>query len=753
MKPNLLVSLLVLGSAGCPPGDSGTNDGGDQASPAQVDASGSSSPDFAAADFAVADFAVADFALPDLAKPDLGVRPHKALSFLARLTGGPGVPVGGGAYAIADFNNDGKPDVLLGGTVYLALGGGRFMQVTNGGACGYDSAPAIGDLNGDGKVDVVCAWSQGNVVSVLLNTSNGVLAAPVNYTVTDPVSVAVGDLDGDGKADIIVSVLTTRSVSVLHNLGGGSFAAAAVVTGGAGTGGGKLFAADLNGDQKIDLAVVNPPAAKGGMYNINFLVNQGSGTFGAPNNMYQGFNAPLAVAMGDLNGDGKPDLAFGEGCACSGSFILAFNKGDGTMGGGAFVGFGFQTPIGAAGNVSAIGIGDIDGDGKQDLVVSSAAWPAGGLSVLLNQGNSKFGTSVNYMVDGPYSGVAPFAIVDLNDDGKPDVLGPGILYNLGGGVLADAANYLHASTLARQAALGDLNGDGKLDIATIDDNVGQAWLINQGNGTFTPTTGFGGFTGGTNIQGQRGAVAIGDLFGNGKGVVVIADSYQKLVLANGSFPFRSPSMVVTGDVDSDGLVDVLVGDLTGYNLLHNMGGGVMTVAYKGASNGGSLLADLDGDGRLDAIGGSSVSLNIGGGKFGPPTQLAYPGATLAVGDINGDGALDLVGDNGVLINSGHGTFGALQAKAFGGHVALGDFDGDGVPDVASVQSYGVTVFLNLGNGAFAAPVYYATNVLPGTNGVDSNANILAGDLNGDGLADLVTISPSGGVSVLLNNSH
>jgi hypothetical protein len=163
---------------------------------------------------------------------------------------------------------------------------------------------AIGDLNGDGKRDLATTNYDTYTVSVLLNRGDGSFRAKHDFRVDfSPASVAIGDLSGDGKPDLATANEDTDTVSVLLNRGNGSFAAKRDY----GTGHGRVSVAigDLNGDRKPDLATANG----GGIGNtVSVLLNRGDGSFQAKLD-YETDIEPSSVAIGDLNGDFKPDLA------------------------------------------------------------------------------------------------------------------------------------------------------------------------------------------------------------------------------------------------------------------------------------------------------------------------------------------------------------------------------------------------------------------------------------------------------------
>jgi hypothetical protein len=348
-----------------------------------------------------------------------------------------------------------------------------FARVSSYSIGGSPDSVAIGDLNGDGKPDVVTANYGARSVSVLMNRGDGKLGTKIAVRTTrKPFAVAIGDLNSDGKQDLVTANAAAHSISVLVNLGDGSFRADVEYQ--AGRVPVAIALGDLDGDGSVDIATANG-SYKGNT--VTVLLNDGDGTFRAKQD-YGAGPVPISVVIGDLNGDGRRDLAVANSYSNTVSVLL--NDGDGS----------FATKVdyraSNTADAQAVAIGDVDADGKPDLVTANALPDCiadaptsdvcpNTVSVLLNRGRGNW--SRHDYKTGPW----PISVVigDLNGDGMPDLATASreflvntvsVLANKGGGSFWARLDY-RAGGGPLSLAIGDLNGDGKPDLATA--NVGR----------------------------------------------------------------------------------------------------------------------------------------------------------------------------------------------------------------------------------------------------------------------------------------
>ena len=544
---------------------------------------------------------------------------------------------------------------------------------------------ATGDFNGDGIVDLVSANQADNTVSVVLGNVDGGFNPPVSYaTGPQPTAVVSGDFNNDGIQDLAV------------------------------TDGNCAY-------QEVAMALYDLVCDAG---TVSILLGNGDGSF-QPHLDYATGKQPSALAAGDFNGDGKLDLAIVNAQDDSVSVLLG--QGDGT--------FQSQVVYKVAVGQSLV-IGDFNNDHKLDLAV-------GGPSVLLGNGDGTFQAPITYVGSSQQNGPT-LAAADFNLDGKLDLYAGGALFlGNGDGTFVLHATYAIANGEAATAA--DLNSDGKPDLVIAQQSGGISVLLGNGDGSFQTTVGYAGSY-------YSSDVLVADVNGDGRLDLAAANS-------GCGTPF---SCSATGPAS--------------ISLLLGLGDGTFVGGTQYPFQSGNpalqvVSADFNGDGKPDfaaetpstAQNTTTLAVYLGNGDGTLQAQISTTvpsNGDIAAADLNADGKADvamvyanctqgtcLPGYVAVLIGNGDGTFQSPVPYATGlqpGSVVIGDFNGDGKPDLATSNSTSdnISILLNNGNGTFPAHVEYPTGLAPG--------NIISGDFNGDGKLDLV-VSTETGISLLLGN--
>jgi hypothetical protein len=319
----------------------------------------------------------------------------------------------------------------------------------------------------------------------------------------DPRSVAIGDLNGDARPDLAVA--NDHGVSVLANRGDGTFRAARNFTTGSELDQwGAVAIGKLTGDAKPDLAVANFPFRRRGR--ILLLTNRGRDTFRAERRLLTN-PGPEAIGISDLNGDKKPDLVAVSHDADAVSVFLKTGEAR----------FATKVDYRTGAGPGSIAIGDLTGDRAPDLVTTNGN--ADSISLLVNKGDGTFEPKRGFRARRNPTDVA---IGDLNADGKPDVAAVNnwsgsisVFTNSGGGKLEPRRNFPTARG-PDAVKIADLNGDRRPDLANLNGGRNSiSILLNGGDGTFESRLEYA-------AGGNPAALASGDLNRDGKVDLVTA---------------------------------------------------------------------------------------------------------------------------------------------------------------------------------------------------------------------------------------
>ena len=364
---------------------------------------------------------------------------------------------------------------------------------------------AIGDLDRDGKPDLAVTNFSGNSVSVFRNTSisgsitNSSFAAKVDFATGNyACDVMIGDLDGDGQPDLAITNGNSNTVSVFRNTGtSGSITSSSFATKvdfATGNAPNRIVIGDLDGDGKPDLALTNDVSNTISVFRNTSTSGSITGSAFATKVDFATGSTPYGIAIADLDGNGKPDLA----AVSNGSNIVSVFRNTSVSGSITSTSFASKMDFATGSAPAGIAVGDLDGDSKPDLVVTNTG--SNTVSVFQNtstSGSITFAARVDFTTDNHPDGIA---ISDLDGDGKVDLA----VTNQNSNTISVFRNMSVSGTITSSSfatkmgfaignqswtiAIGDLDGDGKPDLSASNWNSNTVSILRNtlGGGGTTP---------------------------------------------------------------------------------------------------------------------------------------------------------------------------------------------------------------------------------------------------------------------------
>ncbi len=503
--------------------------------------------------------------------------------------------------ATGDFDGDGRPDIIAANTnngagTTLTLfrnisspGSLSTSSFTNLGTLTSGTGPAnvkVVDLDGDGKLDIVCSNTAGASVSAFRNTSSGpgsitFDAARNASTVSSglvgvqPVVIAIADYDNDGKPDIAVSSAysSSNTISIIRNKTttgatfiGSSFATA--VTFATGTTPLGLCAGDFDGDGLPDLAAVCSASNV-----VSIFLNTGSiGTisFAARIDSPIGVT-PIDVASGDIDGDGKLDLVLTNAGLSSTNFSVLRNTSSGSGVLSFATGFNFSTGTSPAG----VGLADLNGDGKLDVTIVEAGTDKVALfRNTATSGTINSGSFAARLTMGTGSGPAGIAINDLDGDGYPDL----IVGNKATNTISIIRNYPLPKIAQIGGTLNMCEAGGTTTLT--NDTAGGTWSLSNVRATINAATGVAtGVTAG--LDTAYYSVVMGGDTNRVMAVITVKPLPVVAAIAGPSAVCPGATIVVTNDTlgGTWAMTNIALATISGAGTITGISPGLDTVTY------------------------------------------------------------------------------------------------------------------------------------------------------------------------------
>ena len=644
----------------------------------------------------------------------------------------------------ADFNNDSKNDVVtansLSSQISLVLNTSSnfptFLAPTSFNLSSNIRTMEVADFNNDGKMDIIALTTNTTSnIAILYGNGVGGFSLPLYYTTlsgSQVYSVRVADVNNDGIKDAVISgqfgyltvFLGTLSFSLSQQISLLVAPSSNVVD---------FTINDFNNDSNNDILFIEGSSNVG-----TILQGYSAGSFSITSTFTLSSGIiPIRLTVADFNLDSYFDVIFS---ASSGLTSLYLNS--------TLLSFNYNSNIAVGNNITGLSTSDFNNDGKPDLVFCYSVINA--TAIMYNLGSNTFSNRLTYFTG--YSGIVNSSNIfrDFNNDGYKEIVMPSEINNVL--ILKNLISKFDGIANAPQLGLGgnrsvasdDFNGDGFSDLVFCNQNSNSVYVsINNGNGNYSLPTIY-------SVGTYPTAVRVSDFNNDGIKDIAVSNITSNntsilLGIGTGSFGFASNYngggfTLEIADLNNDGKKDIV----TNNNILLNNGtGGFLAPTFYAFGGNFMTLNDFNNDGNIDLVADGSIYKGLGNGTFSASvagvTGITAIGATTS-GDFDLDTKLDLAYTNTVsnllIICKGSGNFNFVVSNSYpivssATAIATKDINNDGDLDlVISHYNSGTASILNgLSTTAFSSPL----NIKIGYNLTISAFGLL----NNDNLIDVI----------------
>ena len=708
-----------------------------------------------------------------------------------------------------DLDGDGKTDLVITASAATVPNTGLYIYRNTSSTSSVTFAPplfisnrgyteaAIGDLDGDGKFEIATVAEDS--IATFLNTStpgNLSFLAGGSFFVGAASGINIGDLDGDGKPDIVAADWRTHILRNVSNPGKIAFAPKVTLTGG---GTRNIMIADLNGDEKPEL--ISPD---GSIY--IFRNNCTKGNIAFSSSQIPGYRYSY-LAVGDLDGDGKTDLVCSDPLGSKVGIIRNTSSLDNLS-------FDVAIELPCTEFPSGIAVSDLDGDGKPDIAAGTNNFSSSAFKNTSSPGNISFSAKISY-VSGVFSYLNMLSINDVDGDGKNDL----VHISQSQRIISIHRNTVTPSpfissfspSVGEEGSSVEISGSNFVGATGVSFGGVEALSFTVNSASSITAIVGSGATGNIAIQNIEGIgtksgfvygfppkiTSISPAFAPVGGTVTISGNYfspaaqENLVFFGGvkAVITSSSSTAITALVPAGAAhepVKVTVRNLTAYSpenfsLTFPGGDSLFTTGnfasgIERVNRGKGTLSDIDGDGMVDLVMAYSMNQMAIARNTSIPGAISFAANLVfpALGDARGAVTGDLDGDGRpdvVIFNYGSSNISVSRNLSSNGNIAMGqpasystgpsttrssdavvhDVDGDGKPEiiVANYYSSTISIFKNLsvpGSIILNSRIDYTTPWGYPTG-------VAVRDMNGDGRPDLLaSVNGESNITTFLNTS-